>query len=86
LKLTDQEFGSYSLKQIRALTERYNTERKEQEYLHALICSVIANTKSKKSFKPKDFMRKEKQKAQTAEEMYQLLKVVTLANGGDVIG
>ena len=70
LRLSDDEYNSYSLHQINALTERHKEQKKESEYLSAMICSVIANVNSSKgkSYKPSDFMRKEKKK-QTVEEM-----------------
>ena len=70
LRLSDDEYNSYSLHQINALTERHKEQKKESEYLSAMICSVIANVNSSKgkSYKPSDFMRKEKKK-QNVEEM-----------------
>lgn len=76
--MTDEEFNRYSLAQIRALIERHEMNKKEQEYYHALICSVIANVNRQKgkSFKPKDFMRKENKK-QTIDEMIMVLQGVS---------
>lgn len=70
LGLTDEEYNGYSLQQINALTERHKEQKKENEYLSAMVCSVIANVNASKgkSYKPSDFMRKEKKK-QTIEEM-----------------
>lgn len=55
----------------------------------ALICSVIANVHRKKgkAFSPDDFMPKEKpkkQKAMSINDMVEVLKLVTLQNGGEV--
>ena len=76
--MSDDEFNRYTLSQIRALISRYENEKKEQEYFHALICSVIANVNSGKGkiFKPKDFMRKENKK-QTTEEMLMILQALS---------
>ena len=70
LGLSDEEYNRYNLHQINALTERHKEQKKENEYLSAMICSIIANVNSSKgkSYKPSDFMRKEKKK-QTVDEM-----------------
>ncbi len=79
LGLSDDEYNTYSLEQINALTDRHKEQKKETEYLSALLCSVIANVnKGKgKSYKPSDFMRKEK-KMQTTEQMLMILQALSL--------
>ena len=54
----------------------------------ALICSVIANVNrgKGKSYTPFDFMpkEKEKKKVMNINEMVEILKQITAANGGEV--
>ena len=77
--MTDQEFNGYSINQINALIERKKEEDKRQEYLSALICSVLANINrgKGKSFNASDFMQKEEKKKQNISEMVNLLKAFT---------
>jgi hypothetical protein len=86
LRLTEAEFWRLTLKQFNYLCERHNKAKRADMYNSALICSVIANVNRKKgkSFKPTDFMPKEKQKKMSVNEMFEVLKQVTLANGGEV--
>ena len=50
----------------------------------ARICCVIANANSKRKFKEKDFMPKQKSEKMSAEQFVNVLKAVTLAHGGEV--
>ena len=67
------------MNQITALIERKKEDEKRQEYLSALICSVLANINrgKGKSFSPADFMQKEEKKKQNIDEMIVMLKVFT---------
>jgi hypothetical protein len=87
LKLTDDQFERYTISQIKLLMERHKTHLREQEYLHALVCSTIANVNrgKGKAYKPDDFMRKER-KVMSVDEMYESLKAITLMSGGEVHG
>lgn len=69
------------------LHDRHRLKQRAELYNSALICSVIANVNRQKGkpFQPSDFMPKEeKPKRMTTEEMLEILKQVTLANGGEV--
>lgn len=69
------------------LCHRHREAKRAELFNSALICSVIANVHRGKGkpYKPDDFMPKEKKKEKmTINEMVEMLKVVTLANGGEV--
>ena len=57
--------------------DRFNTIRPErQDFLAAMICTIIANSNSKKNYKVKDFMpkfRKTIKKPMSWKEMQKLL-------------
>ena len=76
LNLSDEEFENYTLDKLNALSQRYKEKIQQEEYFHALICSVIANVNrgKGKSFKPSDFMRKEEKKQQSLENMINVLQ------------
>ena len=72
------------------MIERMKERRSAELYSSALICSVIANVNRGKGrpFSPADFMPKEerKKKVMSIDEMLESLKVITIVNGGEVIG
>lgn len=70
---------------IDAFQERRKDDNKMEDVRTARICCIIANVNSKKKFKEKDFMPRER-KAMTLEQMKTVLKAVTLANGGEING
>lgn len=84
--MTFREFNVYYEQQIQKLKD----QAKIQERFAGRICSIIANAHrdSKKRSKPyseEDFMSGKK-KGLTPEQMATVLKTITLANGGEVIG
>lgn len=67
--------------------EAYEFQQEKIDYRFGLVSSVIANvnrSKGTKPFKPADFMPRKKKKAQSVDEMYNMLKAVTLMSGGEV--
>lgn len=86
-EMTPRELRIYSSQHI----ERYKLEQKAEDIRTAKICCVIANvfrdSKQKKTpFEISDFLSDEEpKKAQTAEEMANVLKAITYCLGGEVI-
>ena len=88
MQLSEAEFWRLTLKEFNLLCDRHKQKQRAELFNSALICSVIANVNRQKgkSFQPSDFMPKERKKAMSVMEMYESLKQITLANGGEVIG
>jgi hypothetical protein len=88
LKLTNEQFWRLTLKEFNSLCLRHREKQRAELFNSALICSVIANVNRKKgkTFSPMDFMPKEKKKPKqmSANELVEVLKQITLANGGEV--
>lgn len=87
LGLTDNEFWGLTLLQFNKLCERHKEKRSADLFNSALICSVIANVNRQKGkpFTPQDFMPKEKKRnVMKMEDMLEVLKSFTLAQGGEV--
>jgi hypothetical protein len=87
LQLSEEDFWRLTLKEFNMLCHRHRERRRAELFNSALICSVIANVHRGKGkpYKPDDFMPKEKtNKKMTTEEMVEMLKAITLANGGEV--
>lgn len=88
LKLTESQFWRLTIKEFSMLYERHKQRLSAELFNSALICSVIANANRSKGkpFTPSDFMpqEKKKRKKMTTEEMVEMLKQITLANGGEV--
>ena len=78
-----------TLNELNIFVDAFQERRKDDNYMAdartARICCIIANVNSKKKFKEKDFMPREK-KAMSLDQMKTILKAVTLANGGEIIG
>jgi hypothetical protein len=70
------------------LIERHKQKLSADNYNSALICSVIANVNRNKgkAFQPSDFMPKDqnKKKVMPIDEMLEVLKAITVRNGGDI--
>jgi hypothetical protein len=70
------------------LCHRHREQQRAELFNSALICSVIANVNrgKGKAFSPMDFMpkEKEKKKVMSMNDMIDILKQVTLMNGGEV--
>ena len=70
------------------LLERHKQKQSADMYNSALICSVIANVNRQKGkmFQPSDFMPKEtiKKKIMPIDEMLEVLKAITVKNGGEI--
>ena len=81
-------FYKANFRQLKLMVDQYHIKEKKQAYIGnyraALICSVLANTHSKKKFKIEDFMPKEKQKEQTWEQQFEIVKMLNAAFGGEV--
>jgi hypothetical protein len=79
-----------TLKELNMYIDSFIERRKDDERAGnirvARICCVIANANSKKKFKEKDFMPQEKRGALTPEQFVNALKVITMCNGGEIIG
>ena len=87
LRLSEDEFWQLSLKEFNLLMKRHKEQRSAELYNSALICATIANVNRSKGkhFQPSDFMPKEKKKKKmNINEMAEILKAITLANGGEV--
>jgi hypothetical protein len=88
LGLDDDQFWRLTIRQFNKLVERHKENKRAELFNSALICSVIANVNRGKGkpFQPSDFMPKEnKKKAKmTTEQMVEMLRMITLQNGGEV--
>jgi len=92
LNLSEDEFWDLTMKEFNALIIRYDNNHDWLNYRAALICSVLANIwrgKSKRIFKPADFIPgtiQGKQKPQTSKQMLATVKMLNAAFGGSVKG
>lgn len=73
---------------VKAQNKRFQMEQKLEQHRTAQICATIANfvpmrSKKGKTFKPDDFMPKEKKKPQTAEQMLKIVEMMNKALGGE---
>jgi hypothetical protein len=84
--MTHREFEKWSKKQF----ERIEQKNESDEYKIAVLMAHMVNInkgKKRKASKPEDFIKKKKKKENqqmSINMMYQVLKAVTLANGGTV--
>jgi len=95
LGYTHEQFWDMTFAEINEAIEGYNKRRKleklENDFRTGLICSVIANVnrdkkKRRRPYTPQDFMPREKRQKMDAKQMFEVLKMVTIANGGKVNG
>ena len=88
MNLTEDQFWRLTINEFNSLCDRHKEAKRTELFNSALICSVIANVHRRKgkAFSPSDFMPKEKkkQKKMSVDELVDVLKMVTLANGGEV--
>lgn len=89
LRLTDDEFWSYTLREVFLLIDRWEADRKHRELLAGIVASTTANCNRDpnkgKPFTPEDFMPSgHRKKEQTIEEQAELLRAFTIINGGVV--
>lgn len=85
--MTFREFLVYYEQQ----NERMKDEAKLQERFTARICSLLANIhrdskKRMKPFKEEDFMSGQKKKGLSTEQFATVLRTITIANGGEIVG
>lgn len=86
MEMTLKEFDIY----VRAWSRKEKDLQKLEDIRTARLCSIIANVNRDPKKKPrpyteKDFMPREKKKM-TVEQMEIMLKGITTALGGEVIG
>ena len=88
LRLTEDQFWRLTLGEFNSLCLRHKERQRAELFNSALICSVIANVNrgKGKAYTPADFMPKEnkKKKQMSLNEMVDILKQITAANGGAV--
>ena len=88
MRLSEDHFWRLTLAEFNSLCLRHKENQRAELFNSALICSVIANVNrgKGKAFTPSDFMPKEKSKNKkmSVVDMIDVLKQVTLANGGEV--
>ena len=86
--MTDEQFWRLTIKEFNSLCHRHRENKRAELFNSALICATIANVNRKKgkAYSPDDFMPKikKKPKQMSIEEMVEILKQVTVANGGEV--
>ncbi len=71
------------------MRRRKEIKKEWADYRAALICQVVANCHrnpkvTPRPWKASDFMPAKKKKKQTPEDMYEVLKEITLMHGGEV--
>ena len=88
LRLQEDQFWRLTIYEFNMLLERHKQKLSAENYNSALICSVIANVHRQKgkTFQPSDFMPKEviKKKIMPIDEMLEILKAITVKNGGEI--
>lgn len=81
-----------TLNELNLFIEQYTERIKNENYMNDLrtarVCCIVANVNRSKGkpFTEKDFMPQQKKKAMTPEQLAVMLKGITLALGGEVIG
>ena len=89
LRLSEDELLDLTLREYKALSNRFKDAQDWLNYRAALICAVMANMwrdpKKTKPFKPQDFMPHTETKRQTPEQMLANVKMLNSAYGGKVI-
>lgn len=56
-----------------------------ENHRFGMVCATIATVFGKKKYKSSDFFQTKDKKAQTADEMAEMLKALTIGLGGTVI-
>ena len=87
LRLSEDEFWCFTLKELNALIERHKANEEWLNFRPAQICALLANIhrgKGSKTYSLEDFMPQDRKREQTPE---QILTSVTMLNaklGGKV--
>lgn len=87
MRLKEYQFWRLTILEFNLLIERHKEKLSADKYNSALICSVIANVNRQKgkAFQPSDFMPKDRtKKVMPMEEMLEVLKSITVKNGGEI--
>ena len=89
LRLSEDELLDLTLKEYKALSDRYKNEQDWLNWRMAMLCATEVNMhrdpKKTKAVSPQDFMPKSKVKVQTPEQMLANVKLLNSAYGGKVI-
>lgn len=89
LGLNQEELLDLTLREYKALSDRYKNEQDWLNWRMAMLCAVEVNMhrdpKKTKPVSPQDFMPKAKAKVQTPEQMLANVKLLNSAYGGKVI-
>jgi len=89
LNLSEDGLLDLTLKEYKALSDRYKNEQDWFNWRMAMLCATEVNMhrdpKKTKAVSPQDFMPKAKAKIQTPEQMLANVKLLNSAYGGKVI-
>ena len=89
LKLSEDALLDLTLKEYKALSDRYKNEQDWLNWRMAMQCATEVNMhrdpKKTKAVSPQDFMPKREVKVQTPEQMLANVKLLNSAYGGKVV-